>query len=383
MRYLTAKDVMQSPRDVKAPGQYQLVVTPRQGGGPPETYTTQSCSNRLVLLQSSVRTPRPRPSPMPPQPYSLFVHSYDICLNYQYIGPSAVEVGGGPINGAFGSYADIPQSSMDPLYNRVLDKLNEKVRGSLDLSVDIAEAGQTAKMLKVTDQITDLARTANRTFGPLKAAGNLWLQWTYGVRPLLSTVYGCAEESVRLVLNKTENFQSRASEYIVNPDITLDSIFGLLTYKSTGRLKRSVTLGANLRTDQFDLSRFTSLNPVSIAWELIPFSFVADWFYDVGSYLRNLETYLLYNNKFNSGYRTDLKVGSFSLERNVYFDGGFSLASGNYRVTEIRRSVLNSYPVPYLPSFEANLGSSRLLSAAALLSTLLKGKNIRSSDLNE
>lgn len=264
------------------------------------------------------------------------------------------------------------------LINSALDELNEKTRGSLDLSIDIAEIGQTAKMFKVIDQVTDLTRTFRRRYGTLKAASNAWLQYTYGVRPLLSSIHGLADESLRHVLNKTQRFRARAKsvDYCGLSYITNSGNFTPIPGFDKLAVKRSCQYGIVLDQKDNDLSRWTSLNPVSIAWELTPYSFVVDWFYDVGSFLRNAETSLLYANRFRSGYRSDLTVVDtpvdFTTPGFQGVDETFGIWRGYVKYISFNRGILNTYPVPRLPTFKANLGSSRLLSAAALLSQLLR-----------
>lgn len=272
-------------------------------------------------------------------------------------------------------------SSLDSiLYNRALDQLNDKVRGNLDLSVDLAEAGKTAKMLSVTNQVVEFSKTYAKRFGVLKVASSAWLGYTYGVKPLLGTIYGLAEENLRVVINKSAKFSGRASMRFEPKSVILNTIWGAVSYPiASSSIKRSCTVGVDVRTDQFDISRFSSLNPASIAWELLPLSFVADWFYNVGGYLRNMETYVVNANKFRGGYITRLTTGDFridstSRERQSGYVSNYSRTTGYGRVVNILRSTLDSYPFPEPPSLGANLGSSRLLSAASLLATLGLGR---------
>lgn len=126
---------------------------------------------------------------------------------------------------------------------------------------------------------------------------------------------------------------------------------------------------------------FTSLNPVSIAWELLPYSFVVDWFFNVGNYVRNLETALLYGGDFVDGYMTKVSYAQMKMvpKRYSYPKGSgtglvsctFDAKSEAYLVN-FNRSILTSSPTPEVPSFRADLGSARLLNAAALLAVLLK-----------
>jgi len=265
------------------------------------------------------------------------------------------------------------------LWNSALERLSQKVRGDLDLSIDLAEAHKTAKMFDVVDKVVDYSRTFRRKYGLIKSASNAWLEYVYGVKPLLSSIYGLAEENLRVVVNKVAHHSARASAPYRPSTAAVSSIFGRLVNPiDTSTFKRSVTIGVDLRDPTFDIARFTSLNPLSIAWELTPYSFVVDWFVGVGSYLRNYENYLLYASRFQSGYRTWLLTGECSWNWGrpspstvEYTQDNFK---GRLRISSIDRAALSTYPAPNFPSFKVQLGSSRLLSAASLLGQVLRGR---------
>jgi hypothetical protein len=279
------------------------------------------------------------------------------------------------------------QIPLGSLYNRALEKLNDSSRGSLDLSIDVAEAGQTVKMFNVLDQIDEFHKEfvtksrSGKTKGvplfalPMRVGGKLWLTYTYGIKPLISSLYGAADENVRLCLNKLEHHKARASE--TKSEFRARIYVWPGSYSTyfpwTGTYKESVSLGLSMTTKDGDLARWSSLNPISLAWELTPFSFVFDWFLDVGGFIRNLETSLLYGNRFRDGYRTNLQVVDATCNHTQGKEAPndtLLVHKGNARVRNIERRVLTSYPVPYLPKFEVNLGSSRLLSSASLMAVL-------------
>jgi len=273
------------------------------------------------------------------------------------------------------------------LYNEALAKLTDSVRGDLDLSVDLAEWHQTAKMFNVTDKLVDYTHNFTRKasfakaliVGGVKSASNAWLEYVYGVKPLLSSIHGLAEENLRTVINKVSRHSARASGKYEPRTVTIQTIYGPWTnpiLKSD--LKRSFTFGIDLRDDQFDIARYSSLNPISIAWELTPYSFVADWVFNVGGYLRQYETYLLFANKFRGGFLTTLTVGDVTWDWGRTSIPGYKVNidrfHGDAHVMSLDRTLLSSYPAPRFPSFKAQLGSSRLLSAAALLGQMLQGR---------
>jgi hypothetical protein len=121
---------------------------------------------------------------------------------------------------------------------------------------------------------------------------------------------------------------------------------------------------------------------VSLGWELIPYSFVVDWFIDVGSYLRNLETALLFGTIFKSGFVSELYavdlvddyLPSFLINTKQTDTATWWLltkATSRRRYREFYRTKLTSYPFPRKPTFKVDLGSQRLLSAASLLRQIL------------
>lgn len=341
-------------------------------------YDEASSSEFVIRTQSGYVGPRPLAKPMPNHNYQFnwqHMKSEQTHGEYNYSSGNR-EIGHGPTLSVEVQGALYPPVSISDIEAQALDRLSSKVRGDLDISVDLAQAKQTAKMLNVADMVVDSARTAVKRFGPIRAASKLWLTWVYGLKPSLQTMFGIADENLRVVINKTQRHRARASKVFKPASVTLPSIWGPVTYPVVGGdMKVSVTYGVNMWDDQVDMARWSSLNPVSIAWELLPYSFVVDWFLNVGGYLRNAETAVLYGGKFIAGYRTQLsrsnctfRLVSSGSDSYVTYYGEHN---GFIRHVDIQRTALGAYPAPQLPSFQAELGSSRLLNAAALLGNLL------------
>lgn len=274
----------------------------------------------------------------------------------------------GYTNRAFDDLFNFPSD----VYNSALTKLNEKTRGSIDLSIDAFQGKQTLKMLNVVKRYRDYALKVDwRSLA--KQASSLRLEYVYGWAPMASTLYNAIDEVYRSTLKQTEAFTARASRDISNLSSSVELVHTGSTpcvFERSGR--HLCEIKVLLAQQGFDPARWTSLNPVSIGYELIPYSFVLDWFIDVGSYIRDVETAMLYGNVFRGGYVT--RLTACDAKCNVSFDrfskGGwryFGFGSSSGRYLALNRSLLASYPLPRLPTFKADLGSSRLLSAAALL----------------
>jgi hypothetical protein len=311
-------------------------------------------------------------------------HSYDYTVIDYGGGTNAGYAAGGPyytvITGtqAYSMNLSFPfvNDTATP-YNTALDRLYEAIRGSVDLSIDLAEAHKTKKMM--SDTLKGM-KNLSLTFYKMKRSnprdwGNLWLEFTYGWKPLASSIYGGLQRALGHNPSMVQYLTSSARETHELSVIEETAVFGGYNRKTQkGNARNSVRMKVlmNIQQDRLDeLAGFTSLNPVSIAWELTPYSFVVDWFLNVGGYLRNYESALLYGSSFVEGYTDELQInqgweyqtGNFS----NFTGDGYHSCRGSRKEVRFARHILSGAPEPRLPSFAPHLGSSRLLSAASLL----------------
>jgi len=315
------------------------------------------------------------------------------------------------ISGFFGDGCPLVSEPEGPthIYNMALGRLYDDLRNPIDLSVDVFQGRQTAKMFKTVASVvrfvkkfdpvhlaTDYLAWRQMTVGAqkvlrgrtgfdrkkwrtgIRSPGSYWLEYVYGWKPLVEDVFGAVVELSRQCppLMKVEgigkeSFTKRFELVDANGNFTIPA---LVDYKCSNRCRIRCQYDFGFRTHQL-ISNFTSVNPVSIAWELLPFSFVYDWFHDVGGYLRTLETALLNDVSFVQGYYTETQMISAVAQINgAYrasgFDQYYSKRSTRGHVWK-KRTVLSSSPRPRPPQFRMDLGSGRLMNAAALVSQLL------------
>lgn len=260
-------------------------------------------------------------------------------------------------------------------YNQALERMFGHLRGDLDVTVSMAEAGQVAGMLRSAGRLADYVRSIRRF-----EWAHRWLEYQYGWRPLVQDLYGLAKKvqeaapAAMVIRARGSDRQSKHSD-VASPT-------------GIGRRVRDEVLSQRAEfvvyfqikpTVLTQMAGYGSLNPVSIAWELLPYSFVADWVIDIGGYLRLLETSMLYASMFKSGYQTlgarldcvDRIHGSVT---NPDGSTSFNELNGYASQRQKRRYVLSSMPLPRPPRFRANLGSERLVSLGALLHTHFRGR---------
>lgn len=184
--------------------------------------------------------------------------------------------------------------------------LNQVSDAKLNLPVSIAEARKTQNMILDTaktvyraysqvrrGRFVEAARTLNIT--PRKSHTN-WLAYKYGWMPLLMEVKGAAELYAQQFFDKPIRF-SKSAKASAKADYTYSitgsnggwysrnkSFFqGSYTSERTVVVRvRVLAVNQNLST----LQQMGLTNPALVVWELVPYSFVFDWFLSVGQYLQ-------------------------------------------------------------------------------------------------
>lgn len=201
---------------------------------------------------------------------------------------------------------------------------------------------------------------------------NLWLEYSYGWRPLIGDVFGAAELLAQTATNSRpgkavgtfNDSKTWTSSY------TVEGLTGLARGSST--LKSRCVIYFDISSVALDTLKSTGLsNPALLAWELLPYSFVVDWIYPVGRYLENVNASS--GLRFIKGATTTLANGrvisSTTSNGSVWLTDPFT-AELNW--TEIVRRTLGAFPSASLPSLSLGLNVSQVTSGLALLSQIFK-----------
>lgn len=270
-------------------------------------------------------------------------------------------------------------------YYVALSKLDERMRGNLDLSIDFFQGKQmlrsAERVFKLTKTFSDSYRRATKTSGPVKELANLYLEWTYGIEPSLKDILetyelifkkGYSDEGLLHFRGRGGFVERKIWSYFLNiftPDVNVSSLFAS---EISVRSQIDVYLSPR-RTDLQKLSHYTSMNPIGWLYEMMPYSFVLDWFIDLGGYMRNLETAIVHADRFVGGCLT-YSVAEETVLRDTTASWGvyrFTSAGGRHLYHLYDRYPLTAFPLPKAPIWNPSLGSRRILNAAALLSQFL------------
>lgn len=199
----------------------------------------------------------------------------------------------------YSANALMPSSLQQSLYNRSYDRLRERLLDASTLGTSIAEGRDSLDMIwkraiSVRRALNRIKRGDPKGFlreisapaGERKGSQghfltSRWLEYWLGIAPTIADV----EQSVRVLTRDpppTRVKVASASPY------TLSSDFGNVS----GRAMVGVYVKVRVSNPNVYLAnQLGLLNPAAIAWELVPLSFVFNWFYNVGAYLQSFDTF--------------------------------------------------------------------------------------------
>lgn len=208
-----------------------------------------------------------------------------------------------------------------------------------------------------------------REFEKRMANGVLELQ--YGWRPLLNDAFGSAEliaqKQFREVIGTVSTMDTLIAKYStkVKDDsnyVNYDTVSSTLLI----RYKVNFTNGDDI---VHSLSQVGITNPALIAWELLPWSFVIDWFLPIGSYISSLDA--TKGLKFLDGTKSSQLIQKVERFYTRDFTAGINRYEDTGRCSKEKvtytRTKLESFPSGQIPSFKNPLSFEHAINAIALL----------------
>jgi hypothetical protein len=230
--------------------------------------------------------------------------------------------------------------------NQTLDLIADRTK-KIAKSIAYIRKGNLPKALEA---VTGHRRTSTKG----KTSAQIMLEIQYGWRPLVSDVHeGATWLAAKLQKPMVHRVARRLQRVL---PLTLDNGTATGRLFSSGELKVSKQVIGYLQEGKAD----TSLNlysPAAVAWEILPWSFVIDWFIPIGEYLDARGAASQLNGTFVqtefrdvicSGWRPSPNGGVYSK-----FKSFLDLTGGSPYIREftMTRTISTSLPVPS-PSFK-------------------------------
>jgi len=203
----------------------------------------------------------------------------------------------------------------------------------------------------------------------LKGLSDLWLAYIYGIKPLMSDLYQLGE-AVGHRLSKPPQLKATASDFSNWTNVGSGANYN---WKQSANNSFRTELFAIVVNPNLRLATEAGLtNPVDIAWELLPWSFVVDWFIPVGNVLTACTAGC--GLQSNGGWTTVQHYAEIDMFHNITFTGyGYGFTEpGHYREINYQfvRVCYTDFPMPHFYANVHPYSTVRALNALALVSQL-------------
>lgn len=332
-----------------------------------------------------------------PHPYTMSVFSYiNPIVHVTRPASSGVpqeDVQRTPQNLGFGAEpAGITWQANDEL--ELLGRLHKKIAGSdFNLAVSLGQTGETLDTIadrgyKLYGALRALKhgniRAAAKSLGIKRGRKNdrnygqtltsSWLELQYGWLPLIEDIYQ-AGKLLEHQLKKPTTMSVRASHKKGKTETNV-----LLPSSTKVRLRRKLIrkqIIAVLREkpSTATLSGFT--DPLSVAWELLPYSFVFDWIYPLGNYLSERGFFRGINATYVTSTTTEFQSEGFlSAYDPVLLRTGFIIdevgSTAKFHTVNMVRTVTTNLvvPRPNVKSLSQAFSWKRAANALSLINEL-------------
>jgi hypothetical protein len=214
-------------------------------------------------------------------------------------------------------------------------------------------------------------------------AAEMWLELRYGWMPLVSDIHGSMKIFSQALVKSPVVYYVHASSTVNDQGVvplSFDSLAnGYITGKKYYTVKSTTKFGLYYKVDDVIVNKLAQLgltSPTLLAWELLPYSFIVDWFLPIG---QALEAFSDFDGLvFVKGYKTQITKTYISVVFNsdeyVQTAPGFSTRRRNTgnaseELVKFDRTILTDFPAPNFPRPKNPLSYIHAANAVALLIT--------------
>jgi hypothetical protein len=402
--------------------------------GPGQYFNTTTLSTRFLYSRvwSGVRTPgfkTLKKSQYPVNNHSVRIrevfsnklveHGYDN-ITYKDANPPWVQY-----NSHVGALTDryvspsVELTHMSTSENEALSNLIKAAQAGIsgNIAQSISEAGKTISMIataasaiakagialkngNIPGAVSALARSSDQSRyqkrgapSVSKSVANNWLALQYGWKPFLHDIEGALQSlgkhaqdsamgpsALHSVTGSASSSRTTESKYAAANYPSQFPQAGYVITMTDTRVKFGIRYRVTDPVAAF-LQQTGFTNPVNLAWELLPFSFVADWFLPIGPALEMLS--YSHGLTFDSGYKLRFSksrtISSLGYGGAVAGSNVVVMGSGDYTEEQVLldREVLSEFPSPTWPSprmgiNDSKSGVSRAANAIALVTQVFK-----------
>jgi hypothetical protein len=281
--------------------------------------------------------------------------------------------------------------------NVVNDLMKRAQQLKADVLLNLVEANQIWPSIQsIAGALPNMARHWHQLRKVIKTASGSFLAWKFGVSPILSDMMAVQRYLPRLEDDITRHIEGDKQRFSISMEVPCQFTdpgwvpviwngHDIVSAQATGKALKSPTVRyvlvvkpkASYKTAFFQkadafLSRFAT-SPASLAWELVPFSFVVDWFVDLSGVARAVDKVVGHSPYEVVSFTRSLSYELSTQERFQYRSpctGGViaDVTRGSATYKHYERTLVQSGSLPvWNPRFGKNQAS---ISAALILQQL-------------
>lgn len=266
---------------------------------------------------------------------------------------------------------------------KALRKLIEQAESSIEgnLAQDIVQIGQTTRLItntckRLVGAVSALKRgnipgavqqlwsghmPRYHGKGPSigKSTASNWLELQYGWKPLIQDVRASMEALKRLntaqtsVVKRVTASAKATLQYSVPIQVNVEASKRAGSHNLAVQTRAKYVLRYKIddKLTAF-LAQTGFTNPINLGWEILPFSFVVDWFIPIGPYLETLSSWhgLVFVDGSFSRLTRDKATSAIDVSGTVF--GQMYEQHGRYyrRIVTYNREKLSAFPTAKLPT---------------------------------
>lgn len=335
-------------------------------------------------------------------------HAYHLVTQRSPVGVVEVRYGDGSKTvlvgcavGSTQSTGELPTTFAQRILDVALVQLYERLRDSdVNLTTDLLQWRQTAAMVAAwkggvktlashAKHYAPVAEKAERAMKILRSKdlsysqrreweevlaraqrtlSDAHLQYIYGVKPTMNTICDLGELASRPprghpALIRVEGGYANSYSYTKTGT---DKPATLMKVKISERA-RIVCYFNPPPSVLDDMAAIATLNPVSMIYEMTPYSFCLDWFTNTGNWMQAIETAFLHRNDFVSGYKSQGYYAYEEDSREGIDKSTFYRLQSFIERKGFRRTPLSSAPFPIAPRIKQKFGLDQGFALLALV----------------
>lgn len=279
------------------------------------------------------------------------------------------------------SWADVDVSEIQALAS--LGEMPETVRWIASL---LKRALDIIRAIKGKSLKRAVARQFSSGKRSIDTVSDFWLELRYAMRPLvfeMQQAVTALKTTVKRAMRQTARGYKRVQEVATSYDTNYEG--GCDVRTRTTVVRRSNYRAGVLYAIDSDINGILALwgfdQPLETIWELTPFSFIADWFFNVGDIISSwsLNAGLHPLTSFVTDHHELIvevaHTGTFWRPATTYYDWDVEETITYGRSSQVI-SIKNRYPNPsrsYLPTCNIKLDVAKITDLAFIGRTLLQG----------